>query len=215
MKSTKFWFVTRQVIIAVLLLADELTAFRLSFDAQARLAVAAGIDPELAGLYPIGVDAVILITTLIAVWSKPGDRQARVYVWIALGFWTAMSVLGNAIHVTGLPTSDLHLPILIALAVNAIPGLSQFMAIHLATTVAFRRPPPPTPAAAKKRPSAAKPATTTPRLVTSTPTVTDEQLLELSNAGYSVRRIALEVGLGKTTVSDRLKAMANEQELAS
>lgn len=222
MKTSDRYYVLRTVILAVLLSGVAIVDFRLSYTAQVDLAVSAGIPAGLAAGYPIGVDVVILITTLIAIWNKPKTWYERGYVWAALGVWTATSVLGNAYHVVALPAAQVKLPIDVAIAVNAVPALSLFVAIHLATTMAFQRRP--EPAAATKPARATRPTLPSPRSedagqlaarrFNDTNQVTDEDLLNLSNnQRLSVRAIAEQTGMSKTSVADRLNRIRTlEQE---
>lgn len=205
----------RQTTIATLLFSVGAAAFRLSYDGQVRLASGSGIDTHLAGLYPICVDAVILLTTLIAVWSRPQQPTARRYIWIALAVWTATSVLGNAIHVIRSPAEQITEPLLVAIAVNTVPALALFVAIHLATTMAFR-PLASTRPAPVMRPAVRRSITTVANLgptATAPTQVHDDELLRLSNdENLTIRQIAERVGLGKTTVSDRLKNLRTASE---
>lgn len=203
---------TRTIALAILLVGVGGAAFRLSYDAQVKLAIVAGVTRNLAGLYPLVVDAVILLTTLIAIWNRPDRKGGRIYIWIALAVWTATSVLGNAFHVVALPAGQVEIPIGAAIAVNTVPALSLFVAIHLATTMAFRRP------AIVAKPRTTR--TTAPRVTTETSfgfnQVTDERLLAMADEQHlSVRAIALELGMGKTAVANRLAKIREQEQLAS
>jgi hypothetical protein len=132
--------ILRNIIVSVGIAGVALAAFRLSFDAQTILAIASGADPHLGWIYPLTVDAAIVIVTLIDLWSYDLARRLRLYLWSAIGVWIATSVAGNALHILALPDGRVTLPEPIAIAVNSVPAVTLFLTVHIATVTVFRRP---------------------------------------------------------------------------
>lgn len=214
----------KNTTLGLLLAGIGLAAFRLSYDAQVTLATASGVDPALAGLYPIIVDAAIFTGVLIRLWHPELGRGLAGYLWAAIAFWTITSVLGNAFHVLALPPDRIQLPAWIAIAVNTLPALTLFLVIHLATTTAFRAktPAPPTPTRAKR---ATRPTTLSGqpldeaiapgvKLMQGTrddiPPVTDADLIALADSGKSYSEIAQIIGRSKSHVGERVKRLRDE-----
>jgi hypothetical protein len=133
--------ILRNTIVSVGIAGVALAAFRLSFDAQTILAVASGAAPALGWIYPLTVDAAIVIVSLIRMWSEDLGKKLGAYLWSALGLWTAASVAGNALHILALPDGRVTVPEPIAIAVNTVPAVTLFLTIHIATTTVFRRRP--------------------------------------------------------------------------
>lgn len=207
----------KNTTLGLLLAGIALAAFRLSYDAQVTLAVASGVDPALAGLYPIIVDAAIFTGVLIGLWHPELARSLVIYLWAAIAFWTITSVLGNAFHVLALPPDRIQLPPWIAIAVNTLPALTLFLIIHLATSTAFRAktPAPPTQPATVRRTQ----RRTTPTVDETTtrpdvPTISDEDLLALAETN-SYADIALTIGRSKSYVGERVKRLRDEAAQAS
>lgn len=211
MNSRRF----KTITLAVLLIGVGLAAFRLSFDAQVTLAIAAGVTPDLAALYPLIVDAAIVAGILMRLWNPGLTKQLGGYLWAAIAFWTITSVLGNAFHVLVLPADRVQLPALAAIAVNTLPALTLFLVIHLATTTAFRMPAATAPAPARKKPAA---RTSSPiSVVAPAPQLKyfDEDpraLLALADEGLSMSQIAIRVGRSKSYVGARIKKLREERD---
>ena len=206
----------RKIILSTLLAAIAGAAFRLSFDAQVTLADASGIDHTLGWLYPGVVDLAIFTGVLISIWNPDMRKQLRNYLWGAIAFWTATSVLGNAIHVIALPPGRITVPIALAVAVNTIPALTLFVIIHLTTTTAFavRTPTTATRTLPRSRPAASRSIEVEairPRR-TDIPQPSIEELVAMSDSGMSYAAIGAEIGRGKSWVGDAIKTWRDEHE---
>src|SRR5215469_17015378 len=85
-------------------------------------------------LYPISVDGMLGVATLAAVMRRSSRLRTRAYIWRLIGAAIAVSVAGNALHTTG-HGGDVHLPLLAAAAVSAVPAASLAAALHLLVIV--------------------------------------------------------------------------------
>ena len=144
----------RRVLVLATAIAVGLLAgagFTLSFSSLIDLAVLSGIDRRLAFLWPLIVDGFIVVATGAAFALKGRSRRITWYPWTALIFFSAISVIGNAVHAS--QVADVRVPIVLATAVSAIPAIALLVATHLlvvmvdAHTVAAS----PTPAPAPRR----------------------------------------------------------------
>lgn len=187
------------------------SAFALSFDAQVTLATGSGINPALAGLYPLVVDVAILTGVLIRMWNADLSKGVTGYLWAAIAFWSVTNILGNALHVTALPAGRITVPILIAIAVNTVPALTLFIVIHIATIPTAHSHQTPTALAGEPQRS--------PEPIVSTaisiervakrqdlPELTDAELLVMANDDkLSMSQIAGRIGRSKSYVGARVK----------
>src|SRR5699024_9278711 len=86
-----------------------LAGFTLSFNALTDLAIHAGIDANLAWLWPLIVDGFIVVATLSAFGLKRRGGHVTWYPWSALVLFAIVSVAGNAVHAVNAP--ELALPL--------------------------------------------------------------------------------------------------------
>ena len=212
--------ILRNIIVSVGIAGVALAAFRLSFDAQTILAIASGADPGLGWIYPLTVDAAIVIVTLIALWSDDLARRLRIYLWAALALWTAASVAGNALHILALPDGRVTLPEPIAIAVNTVPAVTLFLTIHIATTTVFRRRVEVTPTRGRARATSAFLASTSsperPPKRTDIPPVDIDELMRLADEEHlSMSQIATQVNRSKSYVGAAVKAERDRREAAA
>ena len=112
---------------AVALLAAA--GFTLSFSSLIDLAALSGIDRQLAFLWPLIVDGFIVVATGAAFALKGRSRRVTWYPWTALIFFSAISVIGNAVHAS--QVAHIRVPIVLATAVSAIPAIALLIATHL------------------------------------------------------------------------------------
>ena len=105
----------------------------ISFNALRVLAVSVFVPEVTAPLYPI-VDGMLGVATLAAVMHRSSRLRTRAYIWRLIGAAIAVSVAGNALHTTG-HGGDVHLPLLAAAAVSAVPAASLAAALHLLVIV--------------------------------------------------------------------------------
>ncbi|WGD37558.1 DUF2637 domain-containing protein [Lysinibacter sp. HNR] len=104
--------------------------FVLSFDALRDLAIRSGTDRSLAWIWPLVVDGFIVIATVSAFALAQAGRRVTWYPWAALGLFSCVSVIGNAIHaVNRVDTLGVATPV--AVAVSAIPAIALLVASHL------------------------------------------------------------------------------------
>lgn len=211
--------ILKNTVLSILLLAIGGAAFRLSFDAQVTLAIASGIDAELAWLYPGVVDAAILTGVLIGIWNPNLAKGLARYVWSAIALWTITSILGNAFHVAALEPGRITVDPALAIAVNTVPAVTLFLTIHLATTTAFRRThTKPTPPPGRRRKTATMTGSdvvvSTPRAArrTDIPGPDAAELTALADRGMSYAEIATQVNRSKSYVGAQIKAYRDQQD---
>jgi len=116
-KTQKFISVMSGVI--VFFLAGS--AFVLSYDSLYRLAIANGITPWLAWLWPLCLDAFVVSASL-AVLRNSLISERTFYQWVLVGSFTILSISFNAIHA---PSNWL------ARSIFALPPLVVFLAFEL------------------------------------------------------------------------------------
>ena len=111
----------------VILLAAA--AFALSYSALRDLAVGAGINPDLAWMWPLIVDGLIVVATLATYALE--DRGARLlwYPWGTFILFAALSIAGNAMHSMSNP--DITVAPIVAAGVSAVPAVALLIGSHL------------------------------------------------------------------------------------
>lgn len=102
--------------------------FTLSFASLRDLAIASGIPPELAFIWPLIVDGFIVVATAAAFVLGRAGRGVSWYPWAALVLFSAISVTGNALHAT---EAHLRVPTPVATIVSAVPAIALLIASHL------------------------------------------------------------------------------------
>lgn len=101
----------------------------LSFDGLRRLALASSVPEELAFLFPITIDATILMGSLAVLrYELYSIRTA--FGWFTVIFGTTLSVVGNVISVngTGMTAQVLHgiIPILLCISLESLLRILRF-----------------------------------------------------------------------------------------
>jgi len=86
-----------QPVSAVGVLGIGAAAFLLSYDALHSLALASGVRPSLARIWPGVLDGFIVIATLTVVAAKR-TRQPTWYPWVLVALFSAASVAFNILH---------------------------------------------------------------------------------------------------------------------
>lgn len=109
------------ILSAILVLFLAAAAFVLSYDALLDLALANGIKPGLAWLWPLTLDAVMIAASL-AVLRASLNNEGKLYQWSLVGAFTAASIAFNVVHA---PAT------LLARAIFALPPLVVFLAFEL------------------------------------------------------------------------------------
>ncbi|WP_415854148.1 DUF2637 domain-containing protein [Sinomonas sp. G460-2] len=122
---------SRGVAMTALGLVGVLAAasFTLSFQGLIQAATWAGIPPLLRWLVPIVVDSTILVYAVAAAVQRARGEDTRLS-WVAIGFFTAVSVAANAAHVLapdGVP-STISPAVVFGAALAAIMPLALFFA---------------------------------------------------------------------------------------
>jgi hypothetical protein len=102
-------------------------AFLLSYDALHSLALASGVRPGLARIWPGVLDAIIFVATLTVVAAKRASRPTW-YPWALVVLFSAASVAFNILHAIdqGLASAGW-----IAALVFAMPPVALVLATHL------------------------------------------------------------------------------------
>ncbi len=120
-------------------------AFWLSFTALADLAVRAGTPTELAWVWALIVDGVIVIATMSVVALSPHGVRATRYPWVLLGGAALVSVSANIAH--ALVAADDGVPGLLAGLVASVPPIVLLAVTHLTVELSrYHRRSPTTPA---------------------------------------------------------------------
>src|SRR3989442_10064615 len=70
----------------------------LSYDAERAVAIAGGIDRGVAGLFPVGLDGLLMTATFAAVTLHGSSKGTRRYVWLVLGGGLVVALACNGAH---------------------------------------------------------------------------------------------------------------------
>jgi hypothetical protein len=84
------------VVAGVVLLAAA--AFVLSYAGIHQIALRAGISPQLARLYPVTFDAMLVIAAAAALALRGAGWWPRAYAWFSLLLMLAAGAVGDALH---------------------------------------------------------------------------------------------------------------------
>jgi Protein of unknown function (DUF2637) len=116
-----------QPVSAAGVLGIGAAAFLLSYDALHSLAVASGVRPGLARIWPGVLDGFIVVATLTVVAAKRA-RQPTWYPWALVALFSAASVVFNILHAL-----DKYLTAArwVGPLVFAMPPLALVLATHL------------------------------------------------------------------------------------
>lgn len=107
--------------------------FTLSFSALDDLAVASGIDSQLAFLWPLIVDGFSVVATAAAFALRSRGATVTWYPWLALILFSAISVIGNSIHAAN--AARISVPVPVATAVSSVPAIALLVATHLLVVI--------------------------------------------------------------------------------
>jgi len=86
------------VIAGVLLLAAA--AFVISYPGIHQIALSAGVAPELARLYPVIFDAMLVVAGAAALALRGAGWWPRAYAWSSLLLMLTVVAVGDALHAT-------------------------------------------------------------------------------------------------------------------
>ena len=122
--------VLRTAVAATVLIA--VGAFVLSFDALTDLAGRSGINANLAWIWPIIVDGMIVASTVAIVALNGHNRRAMIYPWSLLFFGAIVSTAANSVHAI-LTVSAQHsdIPPVVSALVAAMPPVVLLAITHL------------------------------------------------------------------------------------
>jgi hypothetical protein len=101
------------VITGVALLA--VAAFLVSYAGTRDIAVAAGVSPALAGLYPLIIDAVLVVACVAALALRGAEWWMQAYAWLSVMFLLAVVALVGGVHAAGVSLP--HRPTAAAMAI--------------------------------------------------------------------------------------------------
>lgn len=122
--------VLRTAVAATILIA--IGAFVLSFAALTDLAQRSGIDANLAWIWPVIVDGMIVASTVAIVALNGHSRRAMIYPWTLLFFGAFVSTAANSVHAiltVGAMQSDI--PPVVSALVAAMPPVVLLAITHL------------------------------------------------------------------------------------
>lgn len=175
-------FVRHTLGVSLVVLAAA--AIYMSWGALYEFAIACGIPPERAVVFPAVIDVVTVVSMLVALLIEPGTKRAEVYPWASLILFGAATIAGNAMHVVTIPAGLVTVPVWVAVIANAMPAIALLVTTHLAAVTVYRRKP-------------AKPVTT-PQADRD---ARRPAVLTLASEGKSIRDITRETGVARSTVA--------------
>lgn len=112
-------------------------AFVLSFDALRTLGNACGIQPALGWMFPLIVDVPVLAFTW-ATWVFKTRGMGQGYPWAMLILFSAVSLVGNALHAHPVETNGMLLPDWTASLLMTMPPIALLATSHMMVTAASR-----------------------------------------------------------------------------
>ena len=123
--------------LMALTVAIALMAFILSFDALRTLAVACGVQPGLSWMFPLIIDAPVLAFTW-ATWVFKTRGLGQASQWAMLLVFSAVSLVGNALHAHPVETNGLLLPDWGASLLMTMPPVALLATSHMIVRAASR-----------------------------------------------------------------------------
>ncbi|MDP9904621.1 DUF2637 domain-containing protein [Arthrobacter bambusae] len=109
-----------------------LGAFILSFAALTDLAQRSGIEAQLAWIWPIIVDGMIVASTVAIVALNGHNRRAMVYPWTLLFFGAVVSTAANSVHaILTVDALRSGIPPVVSALVAAMPPVVLLAITHL------------------------------------------------------------------------------------
>lgn len=137
-------------------------AFVLSFASLTDLAARSGINPNLAWIWPIIVDGLIVAATVAIVALAGHGRKTLAYPWALLGLGAVVSTAANAVHaIVSVHQVNGGVPPVVSAIMAAMPPVVLLAITHL--TVLLVQKAAPAPAAKKKKPARAAAASPVPK----------------------------------------------------
>lgn len=127
--------------LGVALIALAAASIYMSWGALYEFAIATGMPPERAIVFPAIVDVVTVVSMLIAILVVPHTRSAAIYPWLALVIFGALTIAGNGMHVVTAPAGTIRVDMWIAVVANSMPAIALLLTTHLAAVTVYRRSP--------------------------------------------------------------------------
>jgi len=128
-------------------------AFVLSFASLTDLAARSGIDANLAWIWPIIVDGLIVAATVAIVALAGHDRKTLAYPWSLLGLGAVVSTAANAVHaIVSVNQGSGGVPPVVSAVMAAMPPIVLLAITHLTVLLVQKAAPVPAP---KKKPAKA------------------------------------------------------------
>lgn len=122
--------VLRTAVAATVLIA--VGAFVLSFAALTDLAQRSGIDANLAWIWPVIVDGMIVASTVAIVALNGHSRRAMIYPWTLLFFGAFVSTAANSVHaILTVDAMQSDIPAVVSALVAAMPPVVLLAITHL------------------------------------------------------------------------------------
>jgi len=122
----------KQILLSLGLALIGAAAFATSYEHQTQLAIAAGSSATTAPLFPVLIEAAIVVAMLVLIWWPDLAEKVMRQTWRAIGFWTLLSALGNAGSTFTKAPDTIGIPIWMAVAVNVVPTITQYFVLHIA-----------------------------------------------------------------------------------
>ena len=123
--------VSRRVVIASLIgtVILAMGAFVLSFASLTHLAKLAGVTPNLAWIWPIIVDGLIVVSTMSILALAGHRRRIMYYPWMLLTGGALVSVAANSLH--AILAAAGVVPAVVSALVAAVPPVVLLAVTHL------------------------------------------------------------------------------------
>lgn len=158
-------------------------AFTLSFAALTDLARMSGISPELAWIWPVIIDGLIVAATVAIVALAGAEKRRLAYPWALLFGGALVSTGANAVHAVLTSTASASgVPAAVAAIVASMPPIVLLAVTHLCV-VLVQAPP-----AAKSRRTPARRAAQPPKAAG---TLTRDTVVQMSEAAAAKPKIRL------------------------
>lgn len=189
---------TRGALTAAMLATSALVSisFVLSFAGLSALAPWAAVPGHLSSLVPLFIDGAILVYTYSALAARARhESAARPWTWVAL--WTLVSSAANAAHAWSFGPGGWQG--IVGASLAALFPIGSLLGCH---EIADRMIARPTPDNLPDTPVRVSTPAGTAAVLTVPTTVADRdaRVLALHADGLSVRAIAAQIGVSKTTV---------------
>ncbi len=180
-----------------------LASFALSAVALYDVALWAHVPFVLAGAVPVMLDVALVVYSLSALVRRARGQSAR-FSWALLGFFTAVSLVGNAAHAVGVPESARPIvgAVVVALApVAALAALENLAGLVIASPAVV----------AEEARAEAEVVEKVRAVVRAAPADADivRQCLDLEREGLRHKEIGERVGVSRQKVT-RLLSLARE-----